>query len=43
MQTEYLLPIGLGVILLLLFCYGIWEGFGPPSKHLTDPFDEHDD
>jgi len=22
--------------------YGIWLSFGPPSKELTDSFDEHD-
>ena len=29
--------------LFVLTCVGIWEGFGPPSKNLTDPFDEHED
>jgi len=23
--------------------YGIYQAFGPPSKQLTDSFDEHED
>jgi PsbN protein len=23
--------------------FGIYTAFGPPSKQLTDPFDEHED
>ena len=34
---------GIFVILILLTSYGIYLGFGPPSKHLDDPFDDHDD
>ena len=29
--------------LFLLTIFGIWQGFGAPSKSLTDPFDDHDD
>ncbi len=30
-------------ILLSLTGFGIYTAFGPPSKALDDPFDEHDD
>jgi PsbN protein len=31
------------VVLLALTGFGIYQAFGPPSKSLTDPFDDHDD
>lgn len=31
------------VVLLALTGFGIYTAFGPPSKGLTDPFDDHDD
>ncbi|MFM2079857.1 MAG: hypothetical protein RLZZ124_1170 [Cyanobacteriota bacterium] len=30
-------------VLLGLTGFGIYTAFGPPSKGLTDPFDDHDD
>ena len=30
-------------VLLSLTGFGIYTAFGPPSKQLTDPFDEHED
>jgi len=30
-------------VLLALTGFGIYTAFGPPSKQLTDPFDEHED
>ena len=30
-------------VLLGLAGFGIYQAFGPPSKGLTDPFDDHDD
>jgi len=29
--------------LTILTSYGIYMSFGPPSKNLTDSFDEHED
>ena len=29
--------------LLALTGFGVYTAFGPPSKGLTDPFDDHDD
>ncbi len=38
-------PLILGLIVLVFGFtgYGIYTSFGPPSKLLDDPFDEHDD
>jgi PsbN protein len=30
-------------VLLGLTGFGIYTAFGPPSKRLDDPFDDHDD
>ena len=30
-------------VLLSLTGFGIYTAFGPPSKQLTDPFDDHED
>ena len=35
--------ISLFAVLVLATGYGIYVGFGPPSKELEDPFDKHDD
>ena len=39
------LSIALAVlaVLLALTGFGVYQAFGPPSKGLTDPFDDHDD
>tara|TARA_B100000965_G_scaffold102749_1_gene84563 strand:- start:1649 stop:1762 length:114 start_codon:yes stop_codon:yes gene_type:complete len=29
--------------LVAMTAYGIYMAFGPPSKNLTDSFDEHED
>jgi PsbN protein len=31
------------VVLLALTGFGLYTAFGPPSKELTDPFDDHED
>ncbi|MEI8250094.1 MAG: photosystem II reaction center protein PsbN [Synechococcus sp. ELA057] len=30
-------------VLLGLTGFGIYQAFGPPSRRLTDPFDDHED
>ena len=30
-------------VLLVLTGFGVYTAFGPPSRGLTDPFDDHDD
>lgn len=43
LDTGLQLGIGLFLVVAALTGYGIYLGFGPPSKKLTDPFDEHED
>ena len=35
--------VGVFIVVAALTSYGIWVGFGPESKKLVDPFDDHDD
>ena len=35
--------VGISLSVLALTAYGIYLGFGPPSKGLDDPFDDHED
>jgi PsbN protein len=37
------IAISVLVVLLALTGFGLYTAFGPPSKELTDPFDDHDD
>ena len=39
------LSVALAVLAVLLALTGfvVYQAFGPPSKGLTDPFDDHDD
>ena len=43
--TSPALSVALAVlaVLLALTGFGIYTAFGPPSRGLTDPFDDHDD
>ncbi|MEM8602819.1 MAG: photosystem II reaction center protein PsbN [Cyanobacteria bacterium P01_H01_bin.121] len=45
MESSPALSIGIAMvsILVALTGFGIYTAFGPPSKALTDPFDEHED
>jgi PsbN protein len=44
-STTPALSVALAVlaVLLALTGFGIYTAFGPPSKRLTDPFDDHED
>ena len=44
-ETSPALSIAITVlfVLLALTGFGVYLAFGPPSKGLTDPFDDHDD
>lgn len=44
-STSPALSIALAVlgVLLALTGFGVYTAFGPPSKSLTDPFDDHED
>jgi PsbN protein len=43
--TSPALSVAIAVLTVLLGLtgFGIYTAFGPPSKGLTDPFDDHDD
>ena len=44
-STSPALSVSIAVLtaLLGLTGYGIYTAFGPPSRQLDDPFDDHDD
>ena len=44
-STSPALSVAIAVLAVLLGLtgFGIYTAFGPPSKGLTDPFDDHDD
>ncbi|MCP9859501.1 MULTISPECIES: photosystem II reaction center protein PsbN [unclassified Cyanobium] len=44
-STSPALSVALTVlaVLLALTGFGVYTAFGPPSKSLTDPFDDHED
>jgi PsbN protein len=43
--TSPAMSVALGVlaVLLSLTGFGVYQAFGPPSKALDDPFDDHED
>ena len=43
--TSPALSVAIGVlaVLLSLTGFGVYQAFGPPSKALDDPFDDHED
>nr|YP_010152940.1 photosystem II protein N [Olisthodiscus luteus]QQW50601.1 photosystem II protein N [Olisthodiscus luteus] len=43
METSTILIIFLSSVLLGITMYSIYTAFGPNSKDLRDPFDEHED
>jgi PsbN protein len=43
MEPAIVLSISITALLIAITGYGIYVSFGPPSKQLRDPFDEHED
>ncbi len=45
METSPALSLGLGIVavVIALTGYSVYVAFGPPSKTLADPFDDHED
>ncbi|MBE9006176.1 photosystem II reaction center protein PsbN [Fortiea sp. LEGE XX443] len=43
MEPAIVLSISVGAILVAITGYGIYTSFGPPSKELSDPFEDHED
>jgi PsbN protein len=44
-STSPALSVAIAVLAVLLGLtgFGIYTAFGPPSRRLTDPFDDHED
>ena len=42
-SSAFFFPLFLWSLLLSATVYSIYVGFGPPSKRLRDPFEEHED
>ena len=42
-SPAMLVALAVLAVLLGLTGFGIYTAFGPPSKQLSDPFDDHDD
>jgi hypothetical protein len=42
-SSAFFFPLFLWSLLLSATAYSIYVGFGPPSKGLRDPFEEHED
>ena len=42
-STTLMFAVGLGAIVIGLTGFSVYTAFGPPSKKLADPFDEHED
>jgi PsbN protein len=43
MDSATVLIISVGTIVIAFTAFAIYTAFGPPSKQLADPFDDHDD
>ena len=43
MESSAVLIISIGAVLVALTGFSIYTSFGPPSKELADPFDDHED
>jgi PsbN protein len=43
MDSATTLAVSIGAIVIGITAYTIYLSFGPPSKELRDPYDEHED
>ena len=43
MEPAIVLSICVGVVVIVMTALSIYTAFGPPSKQLADPFEEHED
>jgi len=42
-SSSLFFPIFFWFVLISITVYSVYVGFGPPSKKLRDPFEEHED
>jgi PsbN protein len=43
MQISLIIVIFLSSLLIAVTIYSVYSAFGPDSKYLIDPFEEHED
>ncbi|BAZ07718.1 photosystem II reaction center protein PsbN [Calothrix sp. NIES-3974] len=43
MEPAVVLTISVGAVVVAITAMSLYTSFGPPSKQLDDPFDDHDD
>ncbi|AFZ30917.1 MULTISPECIES: photosystem II reaction center protein PsbN [Cyanophyceae] len=43
MEPATVLSISLAAIVIAITALSIYTSFGPPSKELSDPFEDHED
>lgn len=43
MEPATVFSISVGAFLIFVTAISIYTAFGPPSKELSDPFDDHED
>ncbi|CDN11970.1 MAG: photosystem II reaction center protein PsbN [Richelia sp.] len=43
MEPATVLSISVGAALIVVTVMSIYTSFGPPSKELSDPFEDHED
>ncbi|MEH2359641.1 photosystem II reaction center protein PsbN [Nostoc sp.] len=43
MEPAIVLSISVAVVVVAITVLSIYTSFGPPSKQLNDPFDDHED
>jgi len=43
MEPATVLIISVAAVLMAVTVYAVYTSFGPPSKQLADPFDDHED
>jgi PsbN protein len=43
MESSTVLIISVGAIIIAITALSIYTSFGPPSKELSDPFEDHED
>jgi PsbN protein len=43
MEPATVLIISVAAVLIAVTGFAIYTSFGPPSKQLADPFDDHED
>ncbi|MEM1171637.1 MAG: photosystem II reaction center protein PsbN [Cyanobacteria bacterium P01_H01_bin.35] len=43
MEPATVLSISIGVMVVAITGFSVYTAFGPPSKELADPFEDHED